>query len=425
MYCTADTSTMTALPIYLRGKTILLDIDGTLTPAGSEYLAPDIVEAVGELLRHNKVYLFSNKGLPERNAKVAERLGIELISSVHSKPDPRVLRTLELEGELVVVGDKVLTDGLLAAFTRAKFIQVPRITAPDEPLPDRVFNFVDDLAALMGRHLYLMRPTQWAKNGLIFAPLFFAQQFFAPLALGSVTATFFAFSFLASATYILNDLFDREADREHPHKRNRPLASGKIRVSDALLSCALLIAVGAILLTTLAPSVLPVASLYLLSSAAYSLYGKHIPYVEMLFFVWFYYARMVAGGAAAGVELSVWLTLAVGLLALFLVSAKRYAERAAGRVRGVLTYYPLVLLRFILGASAVLVIISYTLWALYIVGSLAAVGSVVAVLVAIARYHYLATRGVAAEYPEKLVFEDRFLLAAFAVWFLLILAVSY
>ena len=171
-----------------------------------------------------------------RNRAIAEVLGVSLIENKHRKPNSRALGGIIPQyKKMVVVGDKVLTDGLFALSIGATFIHIsPRVTDRAESLADKIFNATDDIAATMCYGLLLMRPRQWVKNILIFAPLFFARQLFDGTLLQSTCAAFFAFCFLASAGYILNAAMDVAADRLDTHKCRRPIASGDISVGSAL-----------------------------------------------------------------------------------------------------------------------------------------------------------------------------------------------
>ncbi|MCC7500661.1 UbiA family prenyltransferase [Candidatus Nomurabacteria bacterium] len=405
------------------GRTIVLDIDGTLVPAGESAVSPDVVEAVFKLKERNTVFLFSNKHLPERNRTVAHTLGISLIQSSYRKPNPKVLRGVS--EDVIVVGDKHLTDGLLAFFSGAEFIRVARVTAAQEPILDKIFNAIDDVAGQTWYFFKCLRPEQWSKNILIFVPLFFAHAVFNPAALMATAAVFIAFCFISSATYIANDMADVATDREHPTKRFRPLARGDVTVQGVVFLGVTLFLSGALFAFLFAPLALPVLCVYALSSVFYSVYGKHLPIIEMLMFIWFYFARMLAGALAASVPLSAWFTLAVVFLALFMIAAKRYTERMQDRSRAVLAHYSPLFLQSILIVSAALVVAFYALYTVLGEGSTLAVYSTIPVVSGIVRYLQLSLGAESAESPERLIITDPGLLAAGTVWFLMMVAVFY
>ena len=132
------------------GALIILDIDGTLTLSGAREVPLPIAQKVRLLVRDNIVYLCSNKKKKDRDAAVAETLGVPWIDSVYRKPSVRVLASIprhEREGKsMVVIGDKMLTDGLLAFALKAHFFFVERLEGPDTPFIDRLYYFIDDIA---------------------------------------------------------------------------------------------------------------------------------------------------------------------------------------------------------------------------------------------------------------------------------------
>lgn len=212
-----------------------------------------------------------------------------------------------------------------------------------------------------------LRPKQWAKNVFLFAAIIFSRRFTDPVAVMQVLVGFASFSMLASSGYVLNDLLDREADRRHPTKRNRPIASGALPVPAAivLLLATLVAGVGAA--WWLGPSFLAIALLYLATTQAYSFYFKHKVILDVMFlasgFVW----RAIAGALAIGVAVSPWLFLCTAFVSLFLGFNKRRAELlqlgATGGTRKILERYsPRVLEQFqaIVTGSTVLCYALYT-----------------------------------------------------------------
>ncbi|HVU80064.1 MAG TPA: UbiA family prenyltransferase [Candidatus Paceibacterota bacterium] len=410
----------------IRDATVILDIDGTLTLPGSSEVAAETATAIEALRSRNDVYLLSNRGDRERDAAVARALRVLHIDTPYRKPSIRTLRGIKRTRPLlVVVGDKVLTDGLLALFARARFVRVRRVAGEHDSFLDRFAHAADDAAGHAWHLARLLRPLQWAKNALVFAPLFFAREFLDAPALQATVAVFFAFSFIASAGYVVNDLLDAPADRAHRHKRRRPLASGDLRAAEALGLCAMLLAAAALLLYAYAPLAMSVAALYFISSLAYSISLKRVALLELVLFMWFYFARVLGGSLASGVPLSSWLILAIMFLSLFFAAAKRYAQKKGGGERLVLERYPERFLEGLLFLSAGLVVAFYALYSILGVSSAFAAYSTVPVMAAVLRYLQLAfTRGE-AEYPEKLLFSDPGLRLAFLAWFILMLAVFY
>lgn len=408
----------------LKGRTVILDIDGTLVAVGDGVVSPVIAAAAERLKRENLVYLLTNRGDKSRAAKVAAELGLPLIFTPHRKPDRRTVTGLSLK-DPVVIGDKWLTDGLFAKAIGADFIRVSRLTHPADPWFDKATFLLDDLVLGIFHHVALLRPRHYLKNLLVLAPMFFAVKLFDAGALDRSLAMFAVFCLTASAGYAINDVVDRENDRAHPEKSRRPVAAGRVSVSGALILAAVLLSVSAWIVFRFIPSTAPLAAAYFLSSSAYSLFLKRVPLIEMLAFAWFYYARVLGGAAAAGVPISAWLTLSIIFLALFLVVGKRYAELKAGRSRAALSHYPEKFLEGMLLVSVALVLVCYGLYTILGVSSPYAVYSTVFVLFGIMRYLQLAFRGGAIEYPEKIVVSDTGVLAASTGWALYMMFIYY
>lgn len=171
-----------------------------------------------------------------------------------------------------------------------------------------------------------LRPRQWLKNIALFAPIIFTGQLFDKnLFIISVQA-FGVFCAVSSANYLLNDIFDRENDRRHPFKKNRAIASGAFPVKYAVF-CALALfvlgLVGAFLINT---SFFLMTLLYCVLAFSYTVALKHLAVIDILTIALGYFLRVYAGEAATGYHLSVWLSLAVFSLSLFLAIGKRRSE---------------------------------------------------------------------------------------------------
>lgn len=184
-------------------------------------------------------------------------------------------------------------------------------------------------------YLKALRPHQWLKNGLIFVPMLAAQQFDANTLLASILA-FAAFSLVASSVYIVNDLIDLAADRAHPRKRLRPFASGAVPIAHGTIMAPAILVLGLLLAITLGGAFVMTLAAYYLLTLAYSLRLKRIAILDICTLAGLYTIRIVAGGTATGIELSVWL-LAFSMFFFFaLAGIKRQAELGDAVARGVL-----------------------------------------------------------------------------------------
>ena len=183
--------------------------------------------------------------------------------------------------------------------------------------------------------LRAIRPHQWTKNLLVFAPAIAAHQLLEPGILLKALAAFVLFSMCASGVYLLNDLLDLESDRRHPSKRNRPFASGSLQPFSGLLVAAALIA-GALLLSLFGLGALFALGLlgYVIATSMYSIFIKRIPMVDALTLAGLYTSRVMVGGLAIGILPSFWLLAFSLFIFLSIAMAKRYAELLQVRGRG-------------------------------------------------------------------------------------------
>ena len=171
-----------------------------------------------------------------------------------------------------------------------------------------------------------LRPKQWAKQVFLFAALVFSRRFLDPASVLQVLIGVFSFSMLSSSGYVLNDFLDREADRRHPTKCRRPIASGALPVPAAVVLGVGALGSGLAAAWYLNPYFFGIALVYLLTTQSYSFYFKHKVILDVMFlasgFVW----RAVAGALAIGVHVSPWLFLCTAFISLFLGFNKRRAE---------------------------------------------------------------------------------------------------
>ena len=178
-------------------------------------------------------------------------------------------------------------------------------------------------AVVLCESLRLLRVEQYAKNLFIFLPLFFSMQIGNVELLGLAAAAFVVFSMAASAVYVFNDSLDIEEDRNHPLKKNRPLAAGTLnrRFAAVLIPLFALPSLAASWL--LNPSLFGLVLLYMVMNAAYGWKLKHIPIVDVAVIASGFVIRVVAGAVVTGTAIYMWILIMTFLLALFLALAKR------------------------------------------------------------------------------------------------------
>ena len=216
--------------------------------------------------------------------------------------------------------------------------------------------------------LKTMRPKQWAKNGFLFAALIFDKQLLQPNAFLRTLAGFVLFCLLSSAVYIINDLADIEADRNHPKKRFRPIASGTLPLAVAYTAAIVLPVIIFPLAYLLSPWFALIALIYLLINIAYSTHLKHIPILDVIVLASLYVVRVGAGVELIKVaRFSPWLYVFTTFLALYLGVGKRRSEmnllaNGNNTFRPVLQGYTVQLLDQMITIVSCLTIVTYSLY---------------------------------------------------------------
>ena len=198
------------------------------------------------------------------------------------------------------------------------------------------FEHLATTAKSLRPYIKALRPHQWLKNFLIFLPMLAGHQLDAATVISS-TLAFIAFSLVASSVYVLNDLLDLNADRAHPRKRLRPFASGAVPIAHGSVLALGLLAVGTLIAALLGWTFLLTLAAYYILTTAYSLSLKRRVIVDICVLAGLYTTRILAGGVATGIELSVWL-FAFSIFFFFsLAAVKRQAELVDMAERGTLT----------------------------------------------------------------------------------------
>jgi 4-hydroxybenzoate polyprenyltransferase len=279
-----------------------------------------------------------------------------------------------------------------------------------------------------------MRPRQWSKNVFIFAALVFDKQLFNPDSFRHTLAGFALFCLISSCVYIFNDLADVEADRQHPEKKNRPIAAGKLPVAAALTAGILLVLITLSLSFYLATAFGVVLLVYFLLNLAYSKWLKHVPIIDVFVLAACFVLRVHAGVTLIHVlRFSPWLYVAMTLLSLFLGFGKRRAELAlladgAGSHRKVLDGYTLPLLDqyiMIVSATTIIVYSLYTFTAPNVPADDSMMLTIPFVIYALFRYLHLIHVKQAGGSPEEILLSDRPFQITMILWAAVVLAVFY
>lgn len=303
-------------------------------------------------------------------------------------------------------------------------VDLPRKKTPPKNLPD---------AMIKG-----LRPKQWVKNVLVLAaPLAAGMDAFTARTALDILLAFVVFCFGASSIYLINDARDVESDREHPTKRFRPIASGMLPINLAYAMALILIAlaIGLSFLATDGPALAGVIGIYIALQLGYCFGWKHIPVIDIALVSSGFMLRAMAGGVAAGIDLSQWFLLVAAFGSLFMASGKRYAElllaeRTGAKIRKSLQGYTQTYLRFVWTLSATAVVMSYALWGFTLSDGVEEGQalwyqiSMVPFIIAILRYAAEVDSGNGGA-PDEIALEDRVLQLLALLWILAIVIAVY
>jgi 4-hydroxybenzoate polyprenyltransferase len=281
-----------------------------------------------------------------------------------------------------------------------------------------------------------MRPKQWLKNGVIFAALVFDRQL-GPSHLEAVLRTlagFGVFCLLSGVVYMVNDIADVEADRQHPQKRKRPIASGELSARAAILASCVILAALAPISIWLSPNFAMVALAYLVLNLAYSRWLKHIVLIDVIVIALGFVLRVAAGVTLIQVtRFSPWLYICITLGALFIGFGKRRAElvllaQDANSHRKVLDGYTLPFLDqciLIVSSTTIIAYSLYTFSAPNLPANHIMMLTVPFVLYGVFRYLYINQVENQGGAPEDVILSDRPLQVTVLLWGLSVLFIFY
>lgn len=283
--------------------------------------------------------------------------------------------------------------------------------------------------------LIQIRVHQYVKNLFIFSPLFFAAKITELALLSNAAIAFVAFSLTASAIYTFNDYRDIDEDRQHPKKKNRPIASGAISKPQAIVFMAVLFITGFALMASLSREAVGILSAYTILNVAYSLKLKHVAILDVTIIAVGFVLRLFIGSAVTGIPLSMWIVVITFLLALFMALAKRrddvlIFEDTGQKTRTVIDGYNLQFLNTAMAIMASVVIVAYTMYTtsaeviarvhseyLYLTSLF--------VILGIMRYLQLAFVFKDSGSPTKIVLKDRFMQVTMIGWALTFAVILY
>jgi len=274
------------------------------------------------------------------------------------------------------------------------------------------YNLRDRLVGLMR----LIRPKQWVKNGFVFAPLIFSGEILNPDAVATTIFAAFLFCVASSATYIVNDLYDIEADRRHPKKsKSRPIASGV--VSKKAAQILLVFLYGFLIFSySFMPKVMMVIAAYLILNLAYTFFLKHEPVIDIFTIAIGFVLRVIAGAVALNLDVSVWMCVTTLCLALYLAAVKRRQELAQNGTDGrkVLAKYSVTLVDRYAEMSATGALLFYSMFVMSARPELAI--TIPLVLYGLFRYWYVVEELDGGESPTDALLADWQLLLVVTLW---------
>ncbi len=295
-----------------------------------------------------------------------------------------------------------------------------------------------------------IRPRQWIKNFALFAGLIFSGQLDSPQALIITTQTFFIFCAATSATYLLNDVFDIERDRQHPFKSKRPIAAGIISLPIAITTALVLIVVSLLLSYGISPAFFLAVILYLILQLLYSAYIKQIILLDVMAIAAGFVLRVYGGVWAIDAHLNVWFLLAVTSFALFLAIGKRRSELTllqaqASKHRETLLHYPENLLDILTGMFANSTWLSYALFtflqppiyarprlilifdnfSLPFTQAKYLMATIPVVIYGVMRYLYIIYEKKEGESPERVLLTDKPILITVILWLVMVIGIVY
>lgn len=292
----------------------------------------------------------------------------------------------------------------------------------------------------MKKYLKLLRVEQWVKNVFVFLPIFFSGHFISPDFLVKSIFAFIIFSLTASSVYILNDYLDIEADRKHPEKCKRPLASGEISKHEARIIfggligiCLILIILGQEYFNKNLSKFIFIIGGYFVLNIAYTLKLKHIAIIDITIIAIGFVLRVFAGGYSTGLMISQWAILLTFILALVLAIGKRRGElinsQITGKTRKALDGYNIQFADIALAISCSLAIIFYIMFTLSpeVQNRFNEKIFYTSFFVGFSFLRYLQQTLVynKTESPTKIVYKDRYIQVTMALWFITFILLIY
>lgn len=292
-----------------------------------------------------------------------------------------------------------------------------------------------------------LRPAQWIKNLSLFAAIILNGQLFSQSSFSPTLLAFIAFCALSSSSYMVNDILDMDKDRQHPYKKNRPIARGAVPVNLAVLIIFILLLLGISISVLINPGFFLIALVFILLQYSYSFFLKKKAVLDIIGISAAFILRAYAGEIASGYHLPVWIMLTVIFLSLFIASGKRRSElvNTGAKTRAALRGYGRSLLNFYTTMFAVCTLVTYSMFTFFeekvsfqgfihefLLDNFPAaldrkwyMLSIIPVIYGIMRYGQIIFEMQEGEHPERTIATDIPLLFSVVSWGLMIIAIIY
>src|SRR5829696_5130060 len=290
----------------------------------------------------------------------------------------------------------------------------------------RIYIFTAIINHLSVAYIKLLRPKDWAKNLFLFIPLFFSGNFFNWDLYPRLLMGFFAFCCVASSIYIINDYRDIEDDKKHPKKAKRPLASGAVSKTNAVLICILLLLMGFGIAYFIRDKFLFVLGIYFVLNLAYSFGLKNIAVLDILIVAAGFVLRIKSGAVIAFIGLTEWLNIMVFLLALFMAIGKRRDDvllklSSGTDMRKSIKGYNLEFLNVALALVCAVIVVSYFMYTMsgeviLRLGTYRLYYTCLFVLAGIMRYLQIIFVQASAGSTTQILYKDRFIQVSIILW---------
>ena len=291
----------------------------------------------------------------------------------------------------------------------------------------------------MNAYLQLLRPQQWLKNAFVLAPLFFSNNMLNWPLLQQTLLVCLAFCFISSAIYCLNDIRDAEADRQHPKKRLRPVASGAVSPAGGYVAmgACIVLSLALVALAGSKSGLVPVGIIaaYFLMNVAYCLKLKQYAIIDITIIAVGFVMRVLIGGFTTGIPISGWIVLMTFLLALFLALAKRgddfrLYEQTGTKPRTSITGYNRAFINQAIAVTIAVIIVCYLMYTMSDeviarMGTRHLYLTAIWVVVGLLRYLQNATVYTRSGSPTKLLLNDRFIQLCIVGWIVSFFIIIY